>query len=236
MNPKDKHASIYQELFDNSPISIWLQDFSAVKKYISGLEIPGDAELDVFLDSRAEDMRRCAEKVQILDLNQAGMKLYGAVRKNELMGGLNRVLTKETHENFRRVVAALWRGEDFEGVTVNRTLAGKMIHIILKVSIPPGYEVMWDRVFVSVIDITARIRAENKNRKLINELQQALEEIKILKGILPICSHCKKIRDDRGLWNHIEVYIRKHSEAEFSHSICGECLKKYYPDLKIDDT
>jgi hypothetical protein len=63
-------------------------------------------------------------------------------------------------------------------------------------------------------------------------LQTALNEVKTLKGILPICASCKKIRDDKGYWNQIESYIHDHSEAEFSHGICPECVKKMYPKLK----
>jgi len=62
------------------------------------------------------------------------------------------------------------------------------------------------------------------------ELKKALDELKTLKGILPICSYCKMIRDDQGNWNEIDVYIRKHSEAEFTHGICPGCLKKHYPE------
>lgn len=74
-----------------------------------------------------------------------------------------------------------------------------------------------------------------KQEKTIHELEEALSEIKILRGILPICSHCKKVRDDEGYWNQIEAYIQKHSEAKFSHSICKECMKKYYPDLNTNE-
>jgi len=63
------------------------------------------------------------------------------------------------------------------------------------------------------------------------ELQRAQSKIKILNGFLPICSHCKKIRDDKGYWNQIESYIRDHSEAEFTHGICPICAKEFYPDL-----
>ena len=80
-------------------------------------------------------------------------------------------------------------------------------------------------------DITERKRAEEEREKLIHDLQKALSEIKMLKGILPICASCKKIRDDRGYWRQIEVYIRDHSEAEFSHGICPECKEKLYPGL-----
>jgi ligand-binding sensor protein len=62
------------------------------------------------------------------------------------------------------------------------------------------------------------------------ELKKALDEIKTLKGILPICSFCKKIRDDKGYWEQVDVYINKHSEADISHSVCPECMKKHYPE------
>jgi hypothetical protein len=58
-------------------------------------------------------------------------------------------------------------------------------------------------------------------------------EIKQLSGLLPICSYCKKIRDDQGYWSQIETYIRDHSDAEFSHSICKECAEKHFPDIDI---
>jgi uncharacterized membrane protein YhiD involved in acid resistance len=70
---------------------------------------------------------------------------------------------------------------------------------------------------------------------LINEKEKtelALAEIKQLKGMLPICSSCKKIRDDKGYWNHLELYIEEHSDASFSHGICPECIKKLYPEFK----
>ena len=82
-----------------------------------------------------------------------------------------------------------------------------------------------------VRDITERKRLEEEREKLIHELQDALSNIKTLRGLLPICSYCKKIRDDKGYWNQIESYIRDHSGAEFTHGMCPECLKKLYPDL-----
>ena len=66
--------------------------------------------------------------------------------------------------------------------------------------------------------------------KRTKQLKKALAEVKQLSGLLPICAHCKKVRDDKGYWKQIEHYISKHSEAEFSHGICPECLKKHYTD------
>ena len=79
-------------------------------------------------------------------------------------------------------------------------------------------------------DISDRIKAENAKAELIDDLQQALDRVDLLDGLLPICSSCKKIRDDKGYWNQIETYIREHSKAEFSHGICPDCAKKLYPE------
>jgi PAS domain S-box-containing protein len=94
--------------------------------------------------------------------------------------------------------------------------------------------------FVGVArDISLRKHLEEERENLIVELQTALDNIKTLKGMLPICSSCKKVRDDRGYWSQIEAYVSEHSEAEFTHSICPECVRKLYPgycdDMFPDD-
>ncbi len=83
----------------------------------------------------------------------------------------------------------------------------------------------------SIRDVANRKRAEQERDALIGELQEALAKVKMLSGLLPICSVCKKIRDDTGYWQQLEIYIRDHSEAMFSHGICPECAKRLYPDL-----
>jgi hypothetical protein len=75
-----------------------------------------------------------------------------------------------------------------------------------------------------------RKQDQAEREQLIRELQGALAQVKTLSGLLPICSGCKKIRDDQGYWNRIETYISEHSEAQFSHGICPDCAKKYFPD------
>jgi len=82
-------------------------------------------------------------------------------------------------------------------------------------------------------DVTDRKRAEADREKVISELQDALSRIKMLSGLLPICASCKKIRNDKGYWEQIELYIRDRSEAEFSHGICPDCAKTLYPGFKI---
>ncbi len=95
-----------------------------------------------------------------------------------------------------------------------------------------------DRIEGAVVtfrDISERKRAEEEREKLIGELKEALAKVKTMSGLIPICASCKKIRDDRGYWNQIEIYIRKHSEAEFSHGICPDCMKKLYPDYAEEE-
>jgi AmiR/NasT family two-component response regulator len=70
-------------------------------------------------------------------------------------------------------------------------------------------------------------------RRLNAELQDALAQVKTLSGLLPICASCKKVRDDRGYWHQVEVYIRDHSEAKFSHGICPDCAKSLYPGIEL---
>jgi len=76
-----------------------------------------------------------------------------------------------------------------------------------------------------------RKRISNEKEQLIEELKNALAKVKVLQGMLPICSYCKKIRDDQGYWNQIEVYISEHSGAEFSHGLCPHCAHTLYPDI-----
>ena len=77
--------------------------------------------------------------------------------------------------------------------------------------------------------------AENEAKQKNTKLEKAMAEIKKLSGLLPICMHCKKIRDDKGYWSSLEGYIQENSEAKFSHSICKECAEEHYPDLDIYD-
>ncbi len=96
---------------------------------------------------------------------------------------------------------------------------------------------LFGEIFTLVImrDITERTRAEQEREELITEMQNALAEIKTLRGILPICSNCKKIRDDKGAWTQIEAYISDHTDAEFSHGLCDICAQKLYPKYFKED-
>jgi PAS domain-containing protein len=85
-------------------------------------------------------------------------------------------------------------------------------------------------------DVTERRKIELEKEKLIGELQEAIADIRTLRGLLPICASCKKIRDDGGYWQNLEQYVTAHSEAQFSHSLCPDCIKKLYPEYVDPET
>ncbi len=78
-------------------------------------------------------------------------------------------------------------------------------------------------------NLNASLQARNE------ELRAALANVKTLQGLLPICSSCKRIRDDEGYWHQVESYVRAHSEADFSHGLCPTCVERYFPEYCKDD-
>lgn len=111
---------------------------------------------------------------------------------------------------------------------------GRRIPVLLngtRVTAPDGTEL----ILSVVLDISQRRQQEEERENLIQSLQEALEEIRSLSGLLPICSSCKKIRDDQGYWQQIEAYIVEHSDATFTHGICPDCAATYFPRLEKDN-
>jgi hypothetical protein len=96
-------------------------------------------------------------------------------------------------------------------------------------------EIVQNRLEKSNLELENNIEVLEKTNKekeqLLSDLKTSTQQIKLLQGILPICTNCKKIRDDKGYWQQVEVYIRDHSDAVFSHGLCPECRAKLYPDL-----
>jgi DNA-binding response OmpR family regulator len=103
-----------------------------------------------------------------------------------------------------------------------------------KITEPFGYllKPFNERELVTTIEMALyKHQMDRKCARLLGELQQAWQEVKILSGLLPICMHCKMIRDNEDHWHDVVVYVRQHSEAKFSHSVCPDCLHKYYPEV-----
>jgi len=132
-----------------------------------------------------------------------------------------------------REEAAKLNKETLSGYVYYDTVRMNKFNELLPVSISAAPITINGKVkgsFVIYKDISVRKQIEEEKEKLIQKLQKALDEVKTLEGMIPICSHCKKIRDDSGFWGNVEQYISKHSNVDFSHGICPECMQRHYPE------
>lgn len=168
------------------------------------------------------------ESGQIIDANKAACTFYGYSREEltaRRITDINMLSEEEVHQEMQ--LAAEQKRLYFN---FRHRLAGGEIHEVEVFTGPVLYHKR--PLLCSIVhDITERRHKEKEREELITSLQNAAKEIKTLRGILPICSHCRKIRDDAGSWSKIEHYVRAHSEATFSHGICPDCVQKMYPEL-----
>ncbi|MCK5193644.1 MAG: PAS domain S-box protein [Desulfobulbaceae bacterium] len=164
-----------------------------------------------------------ADTLEIIDANPAALSMMGSTRE--------RLIGKRCYDHMcpagkgKCPIIDLGQEVDHsERILVDDS--GKKIPVLKSVSpqIINGRRCLVE----SFVDISDRKNAEQEREKLIEKLQKALDEIKTLSGIIPICSSCKKIRDDKGYWNQVETYIEEHSAAQFSHAMCEECCEKLY--------
>ncbi len=160
----------YQGLFEDSPVSLWEEDFSEVKAYLEEIKRAGISDLSGYLDEHPDLVRSCLSRVRVLDVNQETLNMYRARSKAELLANFERVFSPESASIFREELLAIIRGQRvFEGEGSNSTLAGETIDIYLRWSVAPGSEETLSRVFVSILDITARKRAEERVQKQIEQ-------------------------------------------------------------------
>ncbi len=153
----------FRSLFNESPISLWEEDFSDVKRI---LEQYGDKEQIIEKLNQDYDLvMECTQAVKILDINQATLDLYNAKSKSDLIQNLSQVLVIESMEEFRDELVAMVSGETtYECEIYQKKLTGELIYGLLRFSIPPGFENTWERVHISIIDITERKETEEKLR------------------------------------------------------------------------
>ncbi len=122
----------------------------------------------------------------------------------------------------------------FETQSLLQAKCGAQYHILWSGNAILNDDGTTDFIILTGIDITALKRAEQEKEKLILDLKDALANVKTLKGLLPMCASCQKIRDDRGYWQRVEEYIRGHSDADFTHGICPDCARRLYPQFTKD--
>jgi len=223
-------------------------------KYLGGLGVITDiSELKKtteLLKKNEERFKFLAENmadiVWTLDMNlnatyvsPSVQKVLGYTPEERKLQKLEDMVTQDTFQRIMTMLAEELEREKTHGIDLDRSISLEVEYFHKNGSI------VWMENNVKAIrddsnaivgiygvshDITERKIAEAEREKLIKELQQTLAEIKTLKGLIPICASCKKIRDDKGYWNLLESYIEKHSHASFSHSMCPECSDKLYGD------
>jgi len=168
----------------------------------------------------------------ILTWNSAAEVMYGYSAAEAIGQPVAMIVPPERRVELADILAKLERGERVEGMeTTRRRKDGGSLDVSMTIS--PVKDDAGQVIGASIIarDITQRRRMERERLKLIEELQRALAQVKQLSGLLPICSGCKRIRDEKGDWQQVEVYVHAHSQADFTHGICPDCTKSLYPEI-----
>ncbi|MFH2054010.1 MAG: ATP-binding protein [bacterium] len=149
----------YRLVFENSPVPIWIEDFSRIGEMFQDLRNRGVADLGEFLAQHPDQAMDFAEAVKILDVNRAALELHGAGSKEDLLAGLVRTFTPVSFDTFGRELICLWDGfSRMSADSVVQTLAGNPREVTISFSVCPGHEEKLDRIFVSIVDITERKR------------------------------------------------------------------------------
>lgn len=177
----------YRLLFEDSPISLWVEDVTEASAYLERLNLRGE-ELRRYLDDNPKEVSRLSRMIRAVDVNQSTVRLYEADNKQELLGSLDQIFTKESLDSFKEQLIAFSEGKSvYEGETVNRTLRGKRKNIVIKWSMSEQARVDLSRVYVSVLDISERkriekelIQAKEDAESITRKLQEALEKMKQL--------------------------------------------------------
>ncbi|APW43427.1 sensor domain-containing diguanylate cyclase [Rhodoferax saidenbachensis] len=150
-----------RNLFDYSPVSLWVEDFSGVKALMDEARASGIQDFRVFLSVHGDFVNRCMAKIRVLDVNQQTLTMFAANHRDELLNQLDVVFRDEMHHSFSDQLIDLWNGKLVQTrEVVNYALSGELINIHMQFAVLQGHEATWDMVLVSLVDITARKKAE----------------------------------------------------------------------------
>ncbi len=167
----------YRSLFEDSPTSLWEEDFSGFKTYLDTLHQSGIKDFRTYFNKHPEEVVKCINLIKIIDVNRTTLKLYKARNKEELLGNLDKLFRKESPETFREEFIALAEGKTkYRAEAVTQTLMGDRIYYVLGLSVIPGYEDTLSRVLISIEDITERKKAEEALLKARNSLVEKVED------------------------------------------------------------
>jgi PAS domain S-box-containing protein len=171
----------------------------------------------------------------ILSWNEGAERLYGYTAGEMIGRHISLLLPPDRSRELQNILESVQRGERREPFETVRMRKDRLpVDILLTVSPIKDAEGRVTAASAIARNISQRKREEQERLQLIQELTDALARAKTLGGLLPICASCKKIRNDNGYWQQVEAYVKEHSNAEFTHSLCPECLTRLYPELKLN--
>lgn len=157
-----KNRILAESMFNYSPASLWVEDFSRIKRRLDQIRQLAIEDFRTFLDVHPDFVQQCTEDIILLDVNQATLTLFKAPDKPTLFKNLNKVFMQEMHNTFREQLIELWKGNiHHQREAVNYALDGSIRNVLLQFTVFPGYEHDWGMVQVALTDITARKKAEN---------------------------------------------------------------------------
>jgi diguanylate cyclase (GGDEF)-like protein len=148
-------------LFEHSPVSLWVEDFSSVKRLLDEVRSQGIADFATFVKVHPEFVTRCMQEIRVVDVNQQTLRMFGAASKAALLGRLGDVFRDEMHDSFTEQLQDLWQGKTVQQrEVVNYSLNGEAINIHMQFAVLEEHLDSWNLVLVSLVDITARKKAE----------------------------------------------------------------------------
>ena len=148
-------------MFEQAPVSLWVEDFSSIKRLLDDVRMQGIVDFRTFTDVHPEFVDRCMSEIQVLDVNRYTLDMFHATDKADLLARLPEVFRDDMRPHFRSQLLDLWEGRLFhQREVLNYSLNGNALHIHLQLSVFPGYENNWNLVLLALTDITARRKAE----------------------------------------------------------------------------
>jgi len=222
-------STSYIEIPEGDRIILSIDDISGRKLKETALQRSEKQYSSIFRNHHAPMLVINPDNGNIADANPAALSYYGWNLKEMTSKKIQEINTMTNKEVIGEMDKA--RTEKRNHFYFKHKLANEEIHDVEVYSGPIQFD--GKQVLLSIIhDISDQVKAEQEKDKLIKELKQAAKEIKTLSGLIPICSHCKKTRDDKGYWNSLEAFIEKNSDSKFSHGLCPECLEDIYGNKK----
>lgn len=215
----------FRNLFEHSPVSLWLEDLSEIKRYIEQQRITGVEDFKMYFQAHPEELANCVSMLKVVDVNKATLQLYQAKSKEELLKELSKTFSEESYTIFAKELIALNEGKTvFESEAITQTLTGKRKYVIFKLFVLPGFEETWSKVLVSITDITERKRTEMLLREALDRLQTIIQASPL--AILAIDPNGKIMN-----WNAGAEQMFGWSEKETVGKVCPTVPSEWLSDF-----